>query len=302
MRTFALALTCLALASAAPRVDNVLMKMVPPGATALAGVHLDQLRQTEMYRRLPLQILAEMDRFPQVANGFDPRRDVREILFASTPKGGILLARGTFPAKRTQWGDMDPKRHGQYTVWARGHSAFCILDATLAVAGEPASVEAALDEWTSGAHTAAAPLLARAGLVGPQSQAWGISADLAASLAGRVLAGAGNGGFVFANSLAGLGECWFEANLSTGIHLEIHGVTGKEAEAVTLRDAFRGMVGLGRLNVPDDKPELLRVWDGIAVEQTGRAVVLRADIPQSLADKLLDSVGQAAAGRRQGVL
>jgi hypothetical protein len=302
VRAFAFLLSLAPLAAAAPRIDNVLEKMVPPGVTALAGVHLDQLRQTEMYRRLPPAVLEELDRFPQNAGGFDPRRDIREALYAGTPSSGVLLARGTFPVKQTQWKDARRRRHGQYDVWTDGRSAFCILDATLAVAGETSGVEAVLDEWTSGAHTAAQPLLAKASLANPQSQLWGASGNLAASFAGRMLQGQSPNGFDFANALKSLGEGWFEADLTAGIHLEIHGVTATEANAASLRDTLRGLIGLGRLNVPDEHPELLRVWDGIVVDQKGRYVTLRADIPQNLADKLIESFGLDGGGKNRRVL
>ena len=302
MRTLVLLLTFVALMSAAPRVDNVLEKMVPPGATALMGVHLDQVKQTEMFRRLPPAILEPLDRFPQNAGGFDPRRDMRELLYVGTPSGGVLLARGTFPVKQTQWKDSQHKRHGQYEVWGEGRSAFCILDATLAIAGEITALESALDEWTSGTHTAAQALLSRAAQIDPQSQLWGVSADLAASFAEGILPGQNSNGFDFAKGLRGLGEGWFDADLSSGIHMEIHGVTASEADSVSLRDTLRGLVGLGRLNVPQGQPDLLRVWDGIVVEQKGRAITVRADIPQSLAHKLIESFTPDAGRQNRRVL
>jgi hypothetical protein len=290
MRTLVLILTFVALMSAAPRVDNVLEKMVPPGATALTGVHLDQVKQTEMFRRILPPLLAPLDTLARVSGGFDARRDLQEALYAGTPSGGVLLTRGAFPAKQTQWKELQHRRHGQYDVWISGRLAFCILDATLAAVGDPRAVEAALDEWTSGTHLAAQSLLAKASLVDPQSQLWGVSTDLA-SLAGDIVPGQNENGFDFAKALRSLGEGWFQADLSSGIRLEIHGVAASEADAANVRSALRGLVGLGRLNVPEGQPELLRIFDGIVVEQKGRSVILRTDMPQNLADKLMGIFG-----------
>ncbi len=70
--------------AAQPRIDNVLERMVPPGATGLVGAHMDQIKQTEMYRRWspPREACQQLDEFAR-ETGFDPRRDVREILFVT---------------------------------------------------------------------------------------------------------------------------------------------------------------------------------------------------------------------------
>ena len=171
-----------AAAAAQPRIDNVLIRMAPPGTTSLAGAHMDQIKATEFYRKLvEQQKLSQIDRFAK-ETGFDPRRDVREFLFADTLTGGVLLARGTFPlhpnVKNTR-----PLRHGRYTIQTSGEAGFCILDATLAVAGNLKTLEAALEEWTSGTHTVAQPLLANARNIDPQSQLWGVSTGFAGFLA-----------------------------------------------------------------------------------------------------------------------
>src|SRR4051812_40024380 len=79
---------------AQPRIDNVLVRMVPPGATTLVGARLDQIRPTAFYQQLiEQQKLPQVDAFAR-ETGFDPRRDVREVLYASVPGGSLVLARG----------------------------------------------------------------------------------------------------------------------------------------------------------------------------------------------------------------
>jgi hypothetical protein len=59
------------------------------------------------------------------------------------------------------------------------------------------------------------------------------------------------------------------------------------------------MVGLGRLQVPENQPDLLRVWDGITVDQQGRSITLHADIPQELLDKLIQMLNASPASPRR---
>jgi hypothetical protein len=80
---------------------------------------------------------------------------------------------------------------------------------------------------------------------------------------------------------------------------EVQGTTGTEKEAVGLRDAIRGLVGLGRLNVPENQPGLLKVWDGITVDQQGRSVSLHADIAQDLIDRMVQMLNAIPASPRQ---
>ena len=47
------------------------------------------------------------------------------------------------------------------------------------------------------------------------------------------------------------------------------------------------MIGLGRLSVPENQPEMLRLFDGIKVEQKQQSVQVNVNIPADLVDRLL---------------
>jgi hypothetical protein len=290
---------------AQPRVDNVLVRMVPSGSTSLVGARMNEIRESAFYRELvQQQKLPQVDQFAR-ETGFDPRRDVRELLFATTKSGGVLLARGTFRIApfRIAPGigaanNGKAVRHGVYTVWTYQTSGFCILDSTLAVAGDVPSVNAALDEWTSGAHTAAQPLLAHVKQVDPKAPFWGVSLGLAGFLADNIPRG--TGGLDFSKIFRGLEDTWFGASFTSGFEATVHGITATEQDAVSLRDTAKGLIGFGRLSVPPDQPEMLKLWDGITVDQDGRAVTVRADIPQNLVDRLIRLLNTAPGGRAGG--
>jgi hypothetical protein len=297
MRQATLVFAFASVALAQPPVDNVLERMVPPGSTSLVGARMDQIKQTAFYRKLVAsQTLPQVDEFAR-DTGFDPRRDVRELLFVETPRGSVMLARGTFHLNAAPLKDVQKTRHGDYEIVGRGTGGFCILDSTLAVAGDVPAIEAALDEWKSGTHMAAKPLLARVAGIGPQAQFWGVSTGVAGFLSDhspRV-----NSGLDFSKIFRGLEDSSFQADLSSGLKIEVHGTTANEKDAINLRDAVRGMVGLGRLQVPENQPELLRVWDGISAEQQGRSITIRADIAQDLFDKLIQMLSSGPPGSRR---
>jgi hypothetical protein len=58
------------------------------------------------------------------------------------------------------------------------------------------------------------------------------------------------------------------------------------------------MVGLGRLQVPENQPELLRAWAGITAEQQGRSIAVRVDIGKELAARLIEMFNASAPGGR----
>lgn len=300
MRSACLLFLTAAVTAAQPRIDNVLVKMVPPGSTSLVSARMDQIKTTEFYKKLlEQQKLPQVERFAK-ETGFDPRRDVREMLFASTATGGVLLARGHFliqpePVQRAQ---AKLIRYGQYNIWSLADNGFCVLDSTLAAAGDLKSLEAALDEWKSGAHTGAAAMLARAKQIDAKTQFWGVSSGFATFVADNLpRAGGRAGGIDFSKIFRGLEDTWFQADFSNGFKADLHGSTAAEQDAVNLRDTARGLVGFGRLSVPEAQPEMLKLWDGIVVEQVGRSVTIRADIAQSLVDRLVQMLSTVPGGR-----
>jgi len=287
--------------SAEPKIDNVLIRMVPPGVTSLVGANMTGMKATAFYKKL-----VEQQRMPQVdtfaaETGFDPRRDVRELLYAGTPQGGVLLARGHFQITKTS-AKLKLVRHGVYNIWTQPPSekestiaGFCVLDNTLAVAGELKAIEAALDEWaTKGAHKSAQPLLALGKGIAPATQLWGISTGFATFLASTLPKGPGRGGIDFSKIFTGMKSSWFQSDFSSGLRIDLHGITATDADATSLRDMARGLIGFGRLNSPENQPELLKLWDGITADQTGASITIKVDIAPALLDRLVQMLSGPA--------
>ena len=289
-------------ALAGPRVDNVLLRMVPPGTTSLVGAHMDRLIASDLYRKLlTQQKLPGLDQFAH-DTGFDPRRDVREVLLATAPSGTVLLARGKFDLKTDPATEMKLVRYRQYNIrilpGATPESGYCILDSTLAEAGTVAAMEAALDEGERGSHKSAAPLLATVASVGDQTPLWGTSSGFAGFLASN-LPRAGNG-IDFSAIFKGIESTWFSASVTSGLQASIHATAATEKDAMNLRDTAKGLIGLGRLSTPQDKPDLLRFWDGLTVEQSGRYFTLNADISGDLIDQMVQLFSTAGGSGGSG--
>ena len=292
MWRFAMVLSIAVAVTAAERIDNVLMQLVPPNSVSLFGAQMDQLKTTPLYMKLVAQQkLSQLDEFSATTN-FDPRRDVRELLVASTPgkNSGVLLARGNFRLKAdaiTGMKDLQRVPYNGYTLWtdAAKASGFCILDSTLAIAGPVASMRAALDQYKNRPNRERSALLQKALAIPMRDQVWLVSTGGAEFLADNVPEDgpAANFGRIF----RGLEGTEVQADLSHGFSAQILGKCKTEADAKALADAAHGLVGFGRLSVPEGQMQLLRVWDAVQINQQGRNLSVTADIPSDLIEKLL---------------
>jgi hypothetical protein len=280
------------------RVDNVLARLVPADSVSLFGARMDQLKGTPLYQKLVVQQkLDSLDEFA-VTTGFDPRRDVRNLLVASSAKSksGVLLARGSFHISS----EIIAKANGirklsyrGYTIWSNTaqEAGFCIMDTSLAVAGPVASIHDALDQYKTGDLKTTAVLIGKAQSVPVQYQLWAVSLGGADFLANNMpeTGNAANFGKIFRS----IENTFFEADLSHGLNAMAQGNCHTAADAKNLADAVKGLVGFGRLSVPDNQPELLRIWDNIQVERMERNIKISANIPQELIDRLVQLFGPA---------
>jgi len=292
MRKYFILLAALAACNSAETgrtgVDRTLAALVPPDATMLSGIRMEAVRSTPLYRKMiASKALPQLDDFAR-QTGFDPRRDVRELLIASNGADVLVAARGTFNLRSVEGATQSAYKG--YTLYARENGAVGLIDDTTAVAGPLTAVHAALDRYKAGDRSGPAELLARARQIPNENQIWSVSNGFE-SLITRNIPQEGNAANV-GRILRSLENTTFAADLRTGVNGFINGTCRTDQDAKNLGDAARGLVGLGRLSVPENQPEMLRLWDGIKVDQQQRTVKITLAIPQDLVDKLVDLLGK----------
>ena len=268
-------------------IDATLAALVPADATMLAGARMDVIRSTPLYKKLLAQKrLQQLDEFAQ-RTGFDPRRDVRELLIGSNGKDSIIAARGTFNAHAFQ--GVTKGSYKGYTLYTRDAGGVALIDSSTAIAGNLPAVRAVLDRYQAGVRSGPAELLSKARQIPPKNQLWSVSSGFENFITGAIpqTGNAAN----FGRILRSLENTTAAADFRTGVNGVLNGLCRTEADAKNLGDAARGLAGLGRLSVPDNQPELLRLWDGIQVEQQQRTVKITVIIPENLLEKLIDLVG-----------
>jgi hypothetical protein len=298
LRTFLLLLAALTACNSAgsghTSIDSTLAALIPPDTTMLAGVRMDAVRGTPLFQKLIAgRSLPQLDDFAR-NSGFDPRRDVRELLVASDGKDLIVTARGTF--SEHGFTGLAKQSYKGVKLYTRDQRGVALIDASTAVAGTLPGVKAALDRYKSGDRSGPTELLARARQIPTGNQVWSVSNGFESLLTAGIpeTGNAANVGRI----LRSLENTTFAADLRTGVDGYLTGTCRTEQDAKNLGDTVRGLIGLGRLSVPEKQPDLLRLWDGIKVDQQQRTVNITVAVPEGLLEKLLDLLGAQPGLRR----
>src|SRR5262249_23995057 len=173
--------------TASAAVDPVLLNLVMPDAKILTGIQVDKSVASPFGQYVLAQIQPGDAGFQKfiTATGFDPRRDLHEVLAAtnsdasSTSPSVIALLRGVFVpsqilAAATSQGGTITQYKGYSVIAdpdAKSPTAIVFFDASTAAAGDLASVQAAIDRKIAGG-TYSGALAQKAQDVSSTNQAW----------------------------------------------------------------------------------------------------------------------------------
>jgi len=261
------------------KIDPALAMMTPETAVALAGVKMDAIRKTEVYRRHREAL--GLDQFSK-DTGLDLQTDVWELLVVFEPPGWVAMARGKFSPG---FGGLEPRvlegaprtSYKGYTIIGNQQASTVFVNSSTALAGAGAAVRSLLDRRAASRGIPPA-LEEQIRNIPPGAQIW---IATAARLGGLAIPLEGN----WANLnriIESIEAGWLGIDLSNGVEVTARGSCATEQEAKGLHDAMRGLIGLGRLTTPSSQGELLRLYDSIQVGRREREVTLSAVVPPDL--------------------
>jgi len=285
---------CLPKKSASLHVSPELEALVPADTVVVLGFNLAALGDTAIFQKLSSRIpLPQLDEFEK-QTGLDPRKDLSEFLVCSNGKNALLLARGKFRTAdleaRFKSKGVAPENYKGHALFGDQRAAVTFLSDSTAAGGATAQLQALIDQ-TSAGHAAG-----RGGLPAELRdllRTLPAGDQVYAALTGGVqnlnlpLSREGNMGNIL-DALKSVESATLGMNLSKGIDA-VAVVNCKTAgDAKFIHDLMRGLVGFGRLNTPDNKPEMLKLYDSIQVTQQETQTKVTADVPQELTDHFLD--------------
>jgi len=274
------------------RIDPALAPLVPSDTRLLAGFRLDKLKTTPFYKTyVEGKKIPQLEEFARTT-GLDPRKDLWELLMASNGKRTLVFARGKFGdlfglEPRIQIDGMRRLNYKSFPVYATRDQGMMFLQSGVAVAGPLDALYAIVDNRDNSQEKPPQALL-----------------DLVATLPGTAhfWAVTNNGGSFFPEGIpngnlanvfrlaTALRRCTLTADLAQGVDLSIDGQYPDAATAKQAHDALKGFIGLGRMTTPDDQPEMLRLYDGIRVEQKENEVLVHAQAPFSLLEQVREKL------------
>ncbi len=275
--------------------DQQLMNLVMPDAQVMAGVNVTTAKISPFGQFILAQISANDKGLQEfiAKTGFDPRQDVTEILAASAGNaaspGGLFLAKGTYnvteivaaiPAAGHQ---VVQTYDGDTLITdAKSTHGLAFIGDTIAVAGDLASVKAALDR-SGGVNSVSPALAAQVQTLSTTEDAWSVSLEsLASLLPGNVAEGTGlpAQGLQFArNILSSSGGVKFGAN----VQVNATAVADTAQDASALADLIRMLASLASTS-SSGHAQLLQ---SLQVSTDGTSVNIAVAVPEAQIESLI---------------
>jgi hypothetical protein len=305
------AATALAVSSAFAAVDPVLLSLAPSDANAFAGVQVDQSRNSALGQYLMSQIPQnqELDAFVTMT-GFDPRRDIRQLLAASTGKGtgnGLVLARGVFPTDKlsaalTLSGAVKNTYNG-VDIYnpkdGKGDPSFAFLDTSTAIMGDKAAVQATIDRYRSGVAFKG-DLGNRANDLSNNYQMWFVAASVQDMLSGLGPAQP-VGGPVPVEALQAILQTAGGVKLGVdAVTVALEAVTKTDKDAQALVDVCKFLTSMVQMNRNSDPnaAKIAAIFDSASITASGTSMKVSLAIPQKDIEQILPKAGPALGGRQ----
>jgi hypothetical protein len=292
--------------------DPQLMNLVMPDAKILAGVNVTSAENSPLGQFL-LSKLGLLGGVPQdfiTATGFNPLQDVTEILAATAADpsnpGGLVLARGTFPVDKLG-GLLAGKKNWQVTTYGgatlvsttnpKEKQAVAFIGNSIAVAGNLASVEAAIDRSTGANSIDPALTLTVNQLSGSEDEWLASSASVGSLLPANATLGAAGTANPAATMILPLLKNIqaFNGGVKFGDTVAITGqaVTSSPQNASALNSVIRLGIVLAASAGNKQLAGLTQFLQTLQVTTEGPAVDLSLSIPESQIETLVNSAPTA---------
>lgn len=299
----------LASASFLMGADPQLLGLIPPQARIVAGVNIAQARATPFGQFVLSRMETEsegLNKFVAIT-GFDPRRDLREAVFASAGEGsdskhGVAILRGSFDTARIL---AAARADGQNVETYQGveiasgkggknQAGVAFLDSTLAIAGDVTEVRSAIGR--RGSPTAlVASIGARIAQLGATQDAWVVSLGPVAGFNPGVRDRALNG--VFQGDVArSIEQASAGVKFGSNVQLTLEATARTDKDATAVADVARFLVGMAQLNIPEgEAARLAPFFNSLDIRTQANTVKLTAAVPEMEFENLLGQRPKKAA-------
>jgi hypothetical protein len=310
MRQTALLMGVLLANTGAFAADPQLLNLVMPDAKILAGVNATNARISPLGQFIISKIsLAGQE--PQKlfdATGFNPLQDVSEVLAATAADtsnpGGLLLARGNFQVDKIvaavtgHASGAQVQTYGGATLIGitnpnqKAAHAVAFIGTSIAVAGDLASVKAAIDRST-GANSIDPALAVKVSQLSGVEDEWLVSSTSVASLLPANVSTTAKGPAAeVLPLLKNIQSFSAGVKLSNDVVFSAEAVTNDPKNAAALDAVIKlGVVVLASNTANDPHlAQLVQLLQPLQVSENGAAVDIALSIPESQIESLVNSL------------
>jgi hypothetical protein len=300
---------------AANAADSQLLSMVMPDAKVVAGVNVDSAKASPFGRYVLAQLQTNNTDLQQLIafTGFDPTRDVDEVLVA-TPSGvggkanGLVLARGTFDptlaALAATKGALTEIYNGVTLIESPDQQAGIAFISTARVAaGDIASVKAAIDRQGS-APSLPSDVLTQVSKWSGAEDAWVVTTVPLAGLApaGTTTTGTSGGG-PMANPMAGVMQQVQQMAGGVKFGASVVGTAAIQADnaadATQLGNTLQFFVNLMQMQ-SQKNPQMANLAQAFSINATGTTVNVTITLPEAQFQQLFQMEKKAAVAAPMG--
>lgn len=318
MRLQPAVLSVLFCASAAFGADAALLKLIMPEARMVAGMDVERARDSYFGRKLLEQMdtVKDADFTKFVAmTGFDPRRDLREVLIAApdanTSKGqALILVRGAFDTGRINGfmkvaGIAPAETLGGIDFYVKSDGkaemGFAVVDSSLAVAGNKDAVRAALQRRSGAGSALAAATYAKVQTLSKTNDIWAVTSIPVAELSGALPGGnAGPAGMMGGDAFKGIEHAAMGIRFGTEfMELTAETVSRTDKDATSIADVVRFLSTMVQMN--REKPEVkpfATALDAMKLTTDARTTTLTISLPMAEMEKMFKANAKAAPAKK----
>jgi hypothetical protein len=294
----------------ASAADSQLLSLVMPDAKVLAGVNVDSAKASPFGMYVLTQLQSNNTQLQQLIalTGFDPTRDVDEVLAATdaTPGGktpsGLALARGNFnPSMITTVaigkGAATEVYNGVTIIEDPNKMAgIAFLSPTLVIAGDIANVKAAIDRPGTGQSLPSA-VIGQVNQWSGADDAWVVTTvPLSSLLPAGATTGAATGN-PMANPIAGVAQQVLQMAAGVKFGNSVVGTAAIQADnaadATQLANTLQFLVNLAQMQ-SQNSSQLTSLAKGFTVSAQATTVNVNVTLPEAQFQQLFQMEKKAA--------
>jgi hypothetical protein len=301
----------LALPIATWAADPALLRLVMPDAKVIAGIQVDQTRNSLFGQYVLSHMQVDDAGFKNfiAQTGFDPRRDVSEILISSSWDSSnagsrwLVTARGVFDlgkiARAAQGNGITLTNFQGVDILVHSgaakpdvENAIAFVDGTTAVMGELASVQAAIGRQKSAAQPSN-QLLDKVKDLSAKNDFWFVTLVPVSEFAGAMpdpnLSGAMKG-----NLLAAINEASGGIRFGDPVTMSAEAVTRSDKDAQALVDVVKFVAGMIQLNGQNNPAagQVATLLDTLKYNTAGNVTTISLAIPEQQLEQMVEMMRQ----------